>query len=177
MSGGYDVEHTAGGSVHTRVETPKRGEIMKITDTIHIDAPVERVFEIFGDLDNAAANLSGIIKLEILEGSAQLSPGTKWRETRVFAGKEATEEMWVTAYEQDDSYSVDAESHGTHYRSVYRFTPSHGGTRVDYNFTATPLTFGARVMSVVGLLFRGVMKKALTQDHHDLKVLCESTAR
>ncbi|MGV8851524.1 MAG: SRPBCC family protein [Rhodoglobus sp.] len=150
---------------------------MKITDTIHIDAPVERVFEVFCDLDSAAKNLSGIIKLAVLEGSAQLRPGTKWRETRSFAGKEATEEMWVTSFEQDDSYSVDAESNGTHYRSTYRFTPSHGGTRVDYGFKATPLTFAARVMSVVGLLFRNVMKKAFTQDHHDLKTLCETTTR
>lgn len=150
---------------------------MKITEAIHIEAPAERVFRIFCDLDNAAENLSGILKLEVLEGSAQLGLGTKWRETRVFAGKEATEVMWVTSYEQDVSYSVDAESNGTHYRSVYTFTPSHGGTRVDYRFTATPLTLGARLMSVVGLLFRGVMKKALTQDHHDLKTLCETDAR
>ncbi|GAA1214366.1 SRPBCC family protein [Rhodoglobus aureus] len=150
---------------------------MKITDTVHIDAPTERVFEIFCDLDSAAANLSGITKLELLEGSAQLNLGTKWRETRMFAGKEATEEMWVTSYEQDSSYEVDAESRGTHYRSTYQFTPSHGGTRVDYRFTMTPLTFGARVMSVVGLLFLGVMKKALLQDLQQLKTACETATK
>ncbi|QYH36882.1 SRPBCC family protein [Salinibacterium sp. M195] len=149
---------------------------MKITDSVHIDAPVERVFEVFCDLDSTPTNVSGIISLELLEGPAQLKIGTKWRETRTFAGKEATEVMWVTDYEQDVSYTVDAESHGTHYQSVYLFMPSHGGTRLDYRFTMTPLTFGARLMSIVGLLFLGVTKKALTKDHHELKVACESQA-
>ncbi|MBH0024725.1 SRPBCC family protein [Salinibacterium sp. SWN248] len=149
---------------------------MKITDSVHIDAPTQRVFEIFTDLDSTPSRVSGILSLEVLEGPAQLSVGTKWRETRVFAGKEATEVMWVTAYEQDVSYTVDAQSHGMHYQSVYLFMPSHGGTRLDYRFTMTPLTFGARLMSVVGLLFLGATKKALTKDHHELKVACESAA-
>ncbi|MEL0627385.1 SRPBCC family protein [Salinibacterium amurskyense] len=149
---------------------------MKITESVHIDAPVERVFEVFCDLDNAPAHLSGINSLEVLEGPAQLKLGTKWRETRTFAGREATEVMWVTDYEQDVSYTVDAQSHGTHYQSVYLFMPSHGGTRLEYRFTMTPLTFGARLMNVVGLLFLGVTKKALTQDHHELKTVCEAQA-
>ena len=147
---------------------------MKNTESVHIEAPTEHVFEIFTDLDNTPSRVSGILSLEVLEGPAQLAVGTKWRETRVFAGKEATEVMWVTAYEQDVSYTVDAQSHGMHYQSVYLFMPSHGGTRMDYRFTMTPLTFGARLMSVVGLLFLGATKKALTQDHHELTVACES---
>ncbi|MEV8254634.1 SRPBCC family protein [Rhodoglobus sp. NPDC076762] len=149
---------------------------MKITDNVYIDAPVETVFETFCDLDNAPTNVSGIVALDVLEGPAQLQAGTKWRETRVFAGKEATETMWVTAYEENVSYTVDARSHGMHYQSVYLFMPSHGGTRLDYRFTMTPLNFGARLMSIVGLLFLGATKKALTQDHHELKTVCEAQA-
>ncbi|QAV71269.1 SRPBCC family protein [Salinibacterium sp. UTAS2018] len=149
---------------------------MKITDHVYIDAPVDRVFGVFCDLDRASTNISGILSLEVLDGPAQLDVGTKWRETRSFAGKEATEVMWVTDYEQDVTYTVDAESRGTHYQSIYLFMPSHGGTRLDYRFTMTPLTFGARLLSVVGLLFLGVTKKALTQDHHELKVACEAQA-
>ena len=149
---------------------------MKITDNVYIDAPVERVFETFCDLDNAPSNVSGIVALDVLEGPAQLQAGTKWRETRVFAGKEATETMWVTAFEENVSYTVDAQSHGMHYQSVYLFMPSHGGTRLDYRFTMTPLTFGARLMSVVGLVFLGATKKALVNDHRELKAVCEARA-
>ena len=147
---------------------------MKIQDSIGINADRARVFEVFGDLDHAAANISAITKLEVLAGPAQLNMGTRWRETRKMFGQEATEEMWVTGYEQDASYVVEAESRGTHYRSEYRFTPEGSGTRVVMTFEGTPISFGARLGSVIGALFAGAAKKALHQDLVDLKRVCET---
>lgn len=139
-----------------------------------INADRQRVFEVFCDLDNAAANISAITKIEVLAGPAQLNVGTRWRETRTMFGKEATEEMSVTAYEQDVSYVAEAESRGAHYRSEYRFTPEGTGTRVDLTFDGAPLTLGARVAGVIGALFAGAAKKALHQDLVDLKRVCEA---
>lgn len=147
---------------------------MKIQDSIIINADRARVFEVFCDLDNVAANITGINKVEMLAGPTQLNLGTKWRETRTMFGKEATEVMWVTGYEKDASYDVEAESHGTHYRSVYRFTPEGSGTRVDMTFEGVPLSVGARLASVLGALFAGATKKALHQDLVDLKKVCET---
>lgn len=147
---------------------------MKIQDSISIDADRARVFEVFCDLDKAAVNVSGITKLKVLAGPAQLNLGTKWRETRKMLGQEATEEMWVTAYEQDVSYTVEAESRGAHYRSEYRFTPKAGGTRIDLSFEGVPLTFGARMADVIGALFAGAARKAMHQDLVDLKKVCEA---
>jgi carbon monoxide dehydrogenase subunit G len=146
---------------------------VKIQDSITINAERARVFEVFRDLDNAAANIRAISKIDVLEGPAQLSLGTKWRETRTMFGKEATEEMWVTEFEQDASYVAEAESRGAHYRSEYRFTPEGSGTRVDLTFEGTPLTFGGRVAGVIGGLFAGAAKKALHEDLEDLKRVCE----
>ncbi|MET4637182.1 SRPBCC family protein [Mycetocola sp. 2940] len=147
---------------------------MRIQDRISINADRKQVFGVFRDLENAAANISAITRLEVLEGPAQLNVGTKWRETRTMFGKEATEEMWVTGYEQDVSYVAEAESRGTHYRTEYRFTPVGNGTRVDLTFDGAPLTFGARVAGLVGALFVGAAKKALHQDLVDLKRTCEA---
>ncbi|WP_157155617.1 SRPBCC family protein [Diaminobutyricimonas sp. LJ205] len=147
---------------------------MKIQDSISINADRARVFKVFCDLENAAANIGGITKIEVLAGPAQLNLGTKWRETRTMFGREATEEMWVTGYEQDASYVAEAESRGTHYRSEYRFTSEGSGTRVDLRFEGTPLTFGARITGVIGALFAGAAKKALHQDLVDLKRACEA---
>jgi hypothetical protein len=77
---------------------------MKVQDSISINADRARVFEVFCDLENAAANIGAITKLEVLAGPAQLNLGTRWRETRTMFGQQATEEMWVTGYEQDASY-------------------------------------------------------------------------
>ena len=147
---------------------------MKIQDSISINADRARVFEVFRDLDNAAANIGGITKLEVLAGPAQLDVGTRWRETRRMFGQEATEEMWITAFEQDVSYAAEAESRGTHYRSEYRFTPEGGGTRVDMTFEGKPLSMGARLASMIGGLFAGAANKALHQDLVDLKRVCEA---
>lgn len=147
---------------------------MRIQDRVSIDADRKQVFHVFCDLDNAAANVNAITRLEVLEGPAQLALGTKWRETRTMFGREATEEMWVTGFEQDTSYVAEAESRGTHYRSEYRFIPEGSGTRVDMSFEGTPLTFGARIAGLVGVLFAGAARKALHQDLVDLKRACEA---
>ncbi|WP_411720583.1 SRPBCC family protein [Mycetocola sp.] len=147
---------------------------MNIHDSITINADRKRVFEVFCDLDNAAANIGGITKVEVLAGPSQLNVGTRWRETRTMFGKEATEEMWVTGYEQDVSYVAEADSRGAHYRSEYRFTPEGSGTRIDMRFVGTPNTLGARLAGVLGALFAGAAKKALHQDLVDLKRACEA---
>ena len=72
------------------------------------------------------------------------------------------------------SYTVEAESHGTHYRSEYTFTPVGSGIRVDVTFEGVPLTFGARVMDAIGTLFAGTAKKRMQKDLVDLKRACET---
>ncbi|MHA6669948.1 SRPBCC family protein [Homoserinimonas sp. A447] len=147
---------------------------MKIQNTISINADRAWVFKIFCDLENAPANIGGITKLEVLAGPAQLNLDTRWRETRKMFGQEATEEMWVVAYEKDVSYAVEAESRGNHYRSEYTFTPEGSGTRVDLTFEGVPLTFGARLTGIIGALFVGAAKKEMHKDLLDLKRVCES---
>lgn len=147
---------------------------MKIESSVVIDATPEKVFAAFSDLDNLAANVSGITKVEVLAGPAQMQTGTKWRETRIMFGKEATEVMWVTAIEPDASYVVEAESHGTHYRSEYLFTPAGSSTRVQMTFEGEPLTFGARIGSLLMVFFSGATKKALHKDMLELKRVCEA---
>lgn len=147
---------------------------MRITEEISIEAPIEAVFAVFSDLESAQRNVKGIIALEVLEGPPRLAVGTRWRETRVFFGKEATEEMWVTALDENRRYVVEAESHGTKYRTEYTFEPSEGATRVAMTFEGRPVSLGAKLMSWLGFLFQGAVRKALRQDLLDLKAVCES---
>jgi len=98
--------------------------------------------------------------------------GTRWRETRVIMKKEATEEMWVTAVHPPRSYQVEAESHGTHYHTLFEFEPEGDGTQVTWNFKGTPLTFGAKFLSVIfAPLFKGMMSKILLADLEALRVV------
>ena len=139
-----------------------------------IAAPPERVFRIATDLENIAEHTSGIDSLEVLS-DGPFGEGTRWRETRTFYGKQATEEMWVTAFDPPRSYVVEAESHGAHYRTEITFAPEGDRTRVSFVFGARPLSFVARVFSIFSGLMLKSVRKALEQDLEDLKRAAEST--
>lgn len=146
---------------------------MRISHTIQINAPIERVFDTFTDLNQAPKHLSGIKHLEMIKGPEQMTVGTRWRETREMMGKDSTEEMWVTELTRNKSYAVDAESHGTKYHSEFTFAEQDGGTSVTWMFEGIPQTFGAKLMSLTAKLFMGSLKKMLVKDLEDLKMACE----
>lgn len=95
--------------------------------TTHIAAPVERVFALFTDFEHAAGNLSQIKRTELLTvGPAGV--GTRFRETRAFFNREETEELTVTSFEPQQSYTVECVSYGAAYTSVFHFQPVEQNT-------------------------------------------------
>ncbi len=131
-----------------------------------VKADPETTFRVFADIPNAASRIAGIDSIEMLsEGPVGI--GTRWRETRTMMGKAATEEMWVTAFDPPRSYVVEAESHGTHYHSRYDFEPAEGGTAVTLGFEGRPLSLMAKLMTIVGYLFMGQVRKMLARDMAD----------
>jgi len=149
---------------------------MIVTAHTSIKAPIAEVFALFTDFNNLQRNVSAITKIEFLQGDGEAKVGMKWRETRVMFGKEATEEMWITGIEQDKSYTVESESHGTKYHSVYTFTDEgDGATDVTMKFRGTPLTFTAKLMSLLFVAFKGAAVKALQKDMDDLKKILEQS--
>lgn len=146
---------------------------MRLTVKESIAAPPARVFAVASDFAGAAENITGIKQVEMLtEGPVGF--GTRFRETRVVYGREATEEMEVTEWVPDEHYALGCESHGSRYRSVFRFSPAaDGGTEVEMTFEATPLTLFAKVMSVfMRAAVKGVAK-CVEQDLRDIKAVAE----
>lgn len=147
---------------------------MKILLTTEIAAPVERVFEVFTDIPNAAAQLDGLESVEMLS-DGPFAVGTRWRETRQMFGKSATEEMWVTSVADTSSYVVEAESHGTHYVSTYNFEQiDPANTRVRLEFEGRPVATIAKLMVPLGVVFKRATVKAFRADLDQLKAYCES---
>ncbi len=88
-------------------------------------------------------------------------------------GREATEEMTVTVFEPPRRYTLSAESHGSRYHTELSFAPTARAPRVAMTFQGTPVSFMARVMSV---LLRPMMKsvaKACAKDLDDIKAAAE----
>ena len=70
---------------------------MEIQVTRTIDAPPEIVWTLITDIANSPQVISGIDSVTILGSTEGFGVGTRWRETRTMFGKEATEEMEVSA--------------------------------------------------------------------------------
>ena len=98
-----------------------------------IAAPVERVFQVFTDLEHSAVRVSNIRGIELLTvGGFRL--GARWLETREVLGREDTAEMEVTAYEQNRTYTITHHKAGARIYSVFTFTPKDEGTTVRVEF-------------------------------------------
>ena len=140
-----------------------------------IAAPVGRVFETFTDLRNAPKRVPAILRLEVLT-EGPIGKGTRFRETRKMFGKEATEEMEITEFDRDRSYSVAASSCGALYATRFDFRPEGQGTRVDFVFSATPTTFFAKLFSPLMKIMVGPMKKLVEDDLTSLAQWIEGSA-
>jgi len=139
-----------------------------------VDAPVERVFDVYSDLRRAPERASGIKSLEVLT-EGPIGVGTKFRETRVMFGREATEQMEVTEFRRNEMYAIECTSCGTHYRSELEFRADGAGTIVDMSFDGRPVTKTARILgALMGVMMKGACKRAMEQDLTDLKKAVES---
>jgi carbon monoxide dehydrogenase subunit G len=150
--------------------------VYEIKVSKEIQAPKEKVFESFSDLRHAAEVIEGIEKVEIFtEGPMAL--GTRWRETRVMFGKEATEEMEITGFDSPNSYTAEAESHGCHYVTRFDFETKGDGTEVTMTFQGQPLTLIAKIFNfILSPMMKGSVRKCLGKDLDDLKQHLEASS-
>jgi carbon monoxide dehydrogenase subunit G len=144
-----------------------------LTVSTTVSAPIEQVFAVYTDLEKAVERIPDITALEILS-EGPFGEGTRWRETRLMFKKEATEEMQVTGFDPPKSYTVEAESHGMRYSTIFLFAPEGDGTKVSWTFTGTALSLGAKVMApIFNVLMKGTMTKCMRRDLEALRDVCE----
>ncbi|MFT4542672.1 MAG: hypothetical protein ACI835_005140, partial [Planctomycetota bacterium] len=131
-------------------------------------------FAVYTDLEKAVERIPAITALELLT-KGPVGKGTRWRETRLMFKKEAIEEMWISGFDPPRQYTVEANSHGMKYETLFDFAPDGDGTKVTWTFDGTALTLGAKIMApIFSLLMGGMMKKCMMQDLHALRDACES---
>ncbi|NLU75618.1 SRPBCC family protein [Streptomyces sp. HNM0575] len=149
----------------------------QLTVEHRIAAPPVRVWETMTDIEGSPNVISGVERVELLS-DAPFGVGTRWRETRLMFGEEATEEMWVSACEAPTRYVVEADSRGVHYTSEFTLAPDGDDA------TSVRLVFGGSrteknaLGGVIGKLFGGIgartVEKALTKDLEDIAASAES---
>ncbi|MDA0365664.1 MAG: SRPBCC family protein [Chloroflexi bacterium] len=143
-----------------------------------VDAPAARTWAVATDIARVAEVLSAVNAVERLDGGDGFAVGTRWRETRRMFGRDATEEMEVTAVDPGRGYTVEAESHGTHYTSHIRVESlDDARSRIEMSFDAQAGGPVARVLAAtLGRLAMGSTRRALAQDLADIAAAAEHGA-
>ncbi len=140
-----------------------------------VEAPVEIVFDIASDLERLPDIVEAITKIEIVT-DGPVGVGTRFRETRVLFKREATEEMEITKFDRPHSYSTIANSCGCRYDTTVTVKALGSGSEISMDFSATPLTFMAKVFSVMMKFMLNSCAKAVEKDLESIKVAAEASA-
>jgi hypothetical protein len=151
---------------------------MTSLDVSHdIAADPEVVWSIVVGMDDWVDVIEAIELVERLDGGDGFGLGTTWRETRTMFGKEATEEMEVTEFDDGRRYATAAESHGSKYFSEISVTPTDEGSRISMGFRGEPQSTFAKIMdATAGRLFMGATRKALAKDLADIGAAAEAAS-
>jgi hypothetical protein len=147
---------------------------MLVEVQVTINGSRAAIWSAITNIGDAAKTIRGIMKVEVLEKPAQGLVGLKWRETRMLFGKPATAEKWISEVAENQFYKTRAESDGFVFLSTMSISESPAGIILSSAHDSIPQTLASRVMSIpMGLLFKGVARKALLQDLNDIKAAVE----
>jgi carbon monoxide dehydrogenase subunit G len=145
----------------------------KVKVSTEVKAPVDRVFELFTDIEHAAEHVSGIKEIEILS-PGPFNLGYRWTETREVMGRLDDATMEVTAFQRNRTYTV------THYKgavlgsgvridTVFTFEPVPAGTKVSIEFELHPEGLPPGLLLPLEWAIGGKVRHVLSDDLEDLK--------
>jgi carbon monoxide dehydrogenase subunit G len=123
-----------------------------------VGACQDRVRRTLTDAESMPRVLSGVDKVEVLS-EGPFGVGTRWREARRMLGKQAAEEMYVTASEPPLRHVVEADSQGTHCVSEFALrADGSDATAVRMTFSVVP---GGGVAGPPAKVFGGLGARAV----------------
>ena len=148
---------------------------MLVEAHVTINGSKAAIWAAITNIENASETISGIENIEVLEKPANGLVGLKWRETRMLFGKPATVEKWITDASENAYYKTRAESDGFVFLTTISISESSNGSiTLTSSHDSQPQSFVSKIQSIpMGLLFKGVAKKALLQDLDDIKSAVE----
>ena len=145
------------------------GDMTRMIITRGIDAPIDSVFRIVADIHRFSQAIPHIVKVEILS-EVQSGVGTRFRETRLMNGKEATTELEVTEYVENDRIRLVADSHGTVWDTVFVVKSENGQTELTMTMDAKAHKLLPKLLNP---MIMGMIRKAVEKDMDAVKAFCE----
>lgn len=142
------------------------------SESIVIQAPIERVFDVFTDLARAGERLTAVQRIEVLT-DGPVGKGTRWRETRLMMKSQVTETLEFTAFERPGRCVISCVSREAAFETEFRFLPDGAATRVEMQFNWKPQSLMAKLMSPLAPLIMRMIRKSMVQDLNELKTVAE----
>lgn len=139
-----------------------------VTVSESLDAPVERVFAAFTDIEHNAGRVSGIKAIEMLTTGA-FGLNTRWRETRQVLGHLDSADMRVTAFEKNRMYTISHDKGAARIDTTFSFAPTDTGTQVTVEFTMAGPGLPPGLLAPVSWAIANKVREAISRDLADLK--------
>jgi carbon monoxide dehydrogenase subunit G len=143
-----------------------------VTVSTQIEAPIERAFQLFTDVERGATHVSGIKKIEMLT-TGHFGLGTRWRETREVLGVSDSAEMEVTSFERNRTYTITHHKAGVRIDTMFWFEPSGDGTKVSIEFELDAGGLPPGLLMPLNWAIAGKVRDVLGRDLADLKTSLE----
>jgi carbon monoxide dehydrogenase subunit G len=149
----------------------------KVTISTEVKAPVERVFDLFTDIEHAADRVSGIKKIDVMSpGPFHL--GYRWTETREVMGRLDDATMEISSFERNRSYTVTHHKgailgSGVRIDTKFTFEPVPAGTKVSVEFELHPEGLPPGLLLPLEWAIGGKVRHVLSDDLDDLKASIE----
>ena len=140
-----------------------------VTVTRRIDASADAVFRTVAHIEQFSQAVPHILRVEFLS-EVKSGVGARFRETRMMMGHEASTELEVTEYVENERVRIASEAGGAHWDTVFTVAPDGEGTELKMVMDATPLTKSARMTLPLVI---GAVRKAVEQDMDSVKAFCE----
>ena len=138
-----------------------------------IRAPVNDIFQTLASVEDFSKAVEGIEKIEFLSDQ-KYGVGTRFRETRLMNGREATTELEVTELVENENVRIVSDAGGTIWDTIFEVEPTNSGdVAMTMKMDVRPHSFLAKVVTP---LILGIVDKAVQSDMDAVKAYCESNA-
>ena len=144
----------------------------RVVVTKSIAAPPQKVFETVAHIEEFSQVVPEITKIEFLT-EQRTGVGTRFRETRLMKGKEASTELEVAEYDPPQRVRIVADSHGTVWDTVFHVTPTETGAELEMVMDANAYKLLPKLMNP---FICGMIKKFIEADMDAVKEHCEKHA-
>lgn len=149
----------------------------RTTVTRTISAPVDEVFDTISDIENFAKAVPHITNVEFLT-EQQRGVGTRFVETRVLRGRQASSTLEVTEYVENQRVRMVSDEGGTIWDTVFSVRPANTGdgdpaTELELVMEATAYKFTSKLINP---LMKGIIRRAIEGDMDAVKAYCEANS-